>query len=645
MSHHHHSDPTPEEIDDWIEHGEKPEDYPGANWSPGVNDSDVADYTTDLTELKDFTVTKNPATVILENMAGVTFKDMLADFKGASNFVAGDNVQTWNGIAQQIVTATGDFREQFSDLEAKDGWKGKTHDAAVANATQSLVEPAAAAQGAKALSVLLEAFQQTIFQTKWYFTNNADAYQSALDRWPHHADQVNQGYDSFARTVMAKVYAPNINQIASSNPGFSPDAPDPNVGNPPPPPPNNDPNLENPPPPPPPGGDTPPPPPGGDTPPPPPGGVDTPPPPPGGVDTPPPGGGGSGPSASDFPQLDTSGLPGSGLGAGSGPGASDFPQLSTSGLPGSGLGAGSGPGASDFPQLSTSGLPGSGLGAGSGPGASDFPQLSTSGLPGSGLGAGSGPGASDFPQLSTSGIPGLGGSGIPGISGPGGTQTPGGGSGSGLGNALTGLTNPATSALSPATDAVKQALGSANQAGGAPGGLPGGLPKAPSGLGGNGPDALNGGAPGTGGPHGGGGGGGAGIGPRGLDIAKPLGAPIAAVSNATGAAGLPVGASPAGAGSSAGGGPAGGGGGGQRGPNGKEHKSNKALRRTSNGELIMGDVDAVVPVIGDDGQEPEPTDQPQAPMERVVLPRSPASWSPMVAGSPRGGVERRAEPL
>ena len=51
--------------------------------------------------------------------------------------------------------------------------------------------------------------------------------------------------------------------------------------------------------------------------------------------------------------------------------------------------------------------------------------------------------------------------------------------------------------------------------------------------------------------------------------------------------------------------PSGGGGGGQRGPGGKEHKASKALRRKRNGELVIGEPDAVVPVIGDDGPDTE----------------------------------------
>jgi hypothetical protein len=150
-------------------------------------------------------------------------------------------------------------------------------------------------------------------------------------------------------------------------------------------------------------------------------------------------------------------------------------------------------------------------------------------------------------------------------------------------------------------------------------------------------DAL--GKPSEGGGHGGGGG--AGIGPQGRDTLAPAGAPVAASSKGAppldNAVARPGGV-PLGAGGSPSGAPPGGGGGGQRGPGGKEHKPNKALRRKKNGELVLGDVDAVVPVIGDDGSdEPEP---PQS----APAPPVPAAPRPSAGGTPRRTTfEQRTE--
>jgi hypothetical protein len=121
-----------------------------------------------------------------------------------------------------------------------------------------------------------------------------------------------------------------------------------------------------------------------------------------------------------------------------------------------------------------------------------------------------------------------------------------------------------------------------------------------------------------------------------LDPSRPAGAPVAGLGKgpALGEGGVPRLGVPGGqaggpAGSGSGAPPPGGGG--QRGPTGKDHKANKALRRKRNGELLIGEPDAVVPVIGDDGTDTEaaessasqtvpPAAAPMRPMGRVTTP-------------------------
>ncbi|HET6734013.1 hypothetical protein [Mycobacterium sp.] len=81
-----------------------------------------------------------------------------------------------------------------------------------------------------------------------------------------------------------------------------------------------------------------------------------------------------------------------------------------------------------------------------------------------------------------------------------------------------------------------------------------------------------------------------------------------------------------------GGGPAAGG----RGADGKEHKGNKALRTRKNGSDIVGDTDAVVPVLGDSPPPAEETQQPAPPHRRIPGQRG-TSWQPdsAVQSSPR----------
>lgn len=166
---------------------------------------------------------------------------------------------------------------------------------------------------------------------------------------------------------------------------------------------------------------------------------------------------------------------------------------------------------------------------------------------------------------------------------------------SGLGDAAGGLGDAAKDAANQAGDAAKQAL---DQAMNAAKGGPAGLPEGVLGLG---PNGLNG-AVKSGGGSGvrGAGGGGGGSGTGGLG-SKPAGAATAAAGKSSTA---PVTASRAGLSTSAGSPGAGAPAGGHRGgADGKEHKASKALRRRKNGENVVGDSEAVVAVLGSDGQE------------------------------------------
>jgi hypothetical protein len=83
-----------------------------------------------------------------------------------------------------------------------------------------------------------------------------------------------------------------------------------------------------------------------------------------------------------------------------------------------------------------------------------------------------------------------------------------------------------------------------------------------------------------------------------------------------------------------GGGPAAGG----RGAEGKEHKGNKALRTRKNGSDIVGDTEAVVPVLGDGPPPAEETQQPAPPHRRIPGQRS----APQQPDSAAQGSTRRS---
>lgn len=176
----------------------------------------------------------------------------------------------------------------------------------------------------------------------------------------------------------------------------------------------------------------------------------------------------------------------------------------------------------------------------------------------------------------------------------------------GLGDTAKGAGDAANNAGQQAQNAAGQGANAANQALGQ--GLNGaqkGTAGLPEGVLGLGPKGLRGATTGSGSAGGGRGGGAGGTGAREPALSKPS-AQLTQASKAITAAQ----ASRAGVSTGAGGG---GGAGapvaGQRGAGGadKEHKASKALRHTKHGEEVIGETDAVVPVIGDTSEESRPT--------------------------------------
>lgn len=166
----------------------------------------------------------------------------------------------------------------------------------------------------------------------------------------------------------------------------------------------------------------------------------------------------------------------------------------------------------------------------------------------------------------------------------------------GLGDAAKGAGDAANNAGQQAQNAAGQAGNAANQALGQAGkaGQGGGLPEGVLGLG---PKGLTS-AKAASGSRGGGGSGGAGTRPP--AAAKPT-APLTQPSKAVTAVPASRSGVTAGSGSSGAGAPVAG----QRAAAGsdKEHKANKALRRTKNGQEVIGEAEGVVPVVGDDRKE------------------------------------------
>ena len=206
----------------------------------------------------------------------------------------------------------------------------------------------------------------------------------------------------------------------------------------------------------------------------------------------------------------------------------------------------------------------------------DSGALQTNGQPNLDSNAGAGD-----PTRSLLAQPGLGSaSGIPGLS-----------AGTGAGSS-----DGASSLIGGIMDGVNQIVQTAEQ---------GANPQAPGMGGGPGVDGTPGGPPDHPGGGAGGGAGSGAAGPGKLHLAA-AGAPVAAanLSSAAHPGVLHPGVDASQAGAAGGGSPSGGGhGGGGKGGEAKDHKGNKALRGNQNGQNVIGQPDAVVSVIGDDGAD------------------------------------------
>jgi hypothetical protein len=640
---------TPDEIAEAIDNGSLPADTPGAaSWSEGVSNDDVTEFPTSA---KGLAVTAtHPGIVQLENLDNVTFVSMWEAFENADGGIGFPQSDQWLAIVQAMTDEFSDFQVSLAQLEEAQGWVGKTHEAAMANLNQSFAQLQVLLDGIGTQATLLGAFNKTIFQTQWYFRNWMGPYYSDFLKFPNHRDQIDQAYNSFAQQVMSVVYGTNINEIKVANPAFA-TGQTPDVGTIP------DPTAAA-------TGDS------GAIPPPADPGTPT---LPSSITTP----GTSGPSnPSGLTLPDPSSLAnaGGGLaglgpglsnlagGAGDGfdpsqlPGGASISALTPPGVPSDGFDPSQLPGGANISALTPPGVPSDGFDPSQLPGAANISAPDPSQLPGAAnISApdpsqlnpvspadpngtslpGNLPGSPDGTGDGSGGLSGLGslGSGLSGLSGMG---SPGGGGGgpAGAANGASGLGSQLSSALGPASDALKSATGAGQPLGGSvPGGMPGMDPK----------DLNSANEPGPDGAHAGGGGG-AGIGGRGLDPARPGGAPVAGLGRGPALAGAPRLGSPGSqtAGAGGGGAPPGGGGGGQRGPAGKEHKANKALRRKRNGELVIGDPEAVVPVIGEDDADTEATESVPQTTPPTAVP--PVRRSPPAPGARRAGLEQlRAE--
>jgi hypothetical protein len=161
------------------------------------------------------------ATVLLENFDGMDYETIYNRMSDVAEDIAPGYGDTLRDVAQQIITGISDLKDQLETLESDGGWKGATHDAAMANLLKSYDIPEELRKGALALGVLSEYFSQTMATNKHNIVGPWPAYQWCLESFPSDTDDVKKYFNDFAHDVMKNLYSPEITDIASHQPAVS----------------------------------------------------------------------------------------------------------------------------------------------------------------------------------------------------------------------------------------------------------------------------------------------------------------------------------------------------------------------------------------------------------------------------------------
>ncbi|WP_349318931.1 hypothetical protein [Mycolicibacterium canariasense] len=161
------------------------------------------------------------ASVVLENFDGMDYETIYNRMTGVSENIAPGYNDTLRGVAQQIVKGMSDLKDRLESLESDGGWKGKTHDAAMANILKSFDVPNEFGKAALSLGVLSEYFSQTMSTNKHNIVDQWQTYQNCLSWYPNETDTVKQYFNSFAQDVMKNYYSPEIRDIAGHQPAVS----------------------------------------------------------------------------------------------------------------------------------------------------------------------------------------------------------------------------------------------------------------------------------------------------------------------------------------------------------------------------------------------------------------------------------------
>ncbi|KAA0096631.1 hypothetical protein CIW49_18300 [Mycolicibacterium sp. P1-18] len=171
-----------------------------------------------LTELDGNGAKVDPAPLGLENFDSMDYETIYNRMTNVAENIAPGYQDTLRGVAQQVVQGLSDMKDRLQTLEGEGGWKGKTHDAAMANLQNSADVPAEFGKAALSLGVLSEYYSQTMSTNKHNICDQWETYQDCLSWYYTQTDDVKRYFNSFAIDVMKNYYSPEITDIAKNQP-------------------------------------------------------------------------------------------------------------------------------------------------------------------------------------------------------------------------------------------------------------------------------------------------------------------------------------------------------------------------------------------------------------------------------------------
>ena len=171
-----------------------------------------------LTELDTNGATVAPAAVGLENFDSMDYETIYNRMANVSENISPGYQDTLRGVAEQVAQGMSDMKDRLQSLEGEGGWKGKTHDAAMANLLKSADVPTEFGKAALSLGVLSEYFSQTMSTNKHNIRDQWGTYQDCLSWYSSETDTVKRYFNTFAQDVMKNYYSPEISDIAKHQP-------------------------------------------------------------------------------------------------------------------------------------------------------------------------------------------------------------------------------------------------------------------------------------------------------------------------------------------------------------------------------------------------------------------------------------------